>query len=362
MPKETKLSRQEIGRATLARQMLLDRERMPVAQAVERLGGLQAQEPRPPFAALWARVEGLDADDLREALHARRVVRSPLMRATLHLMSAADYRALRPALQPVMANWMVARTRGLDRERVVARARELLEDEPRTMGELRALLAKSFPGDDERGLAAVARRELPLVMVPSDDRWGFPRDSRFALAHRWLRRQVAAEDEPDELIRRYLGAFGPATVADFQTWSGLGAAKDAFERLRPELATFRDPRGRELFDLPDAPRPGAGAPAPVRLLPDFDSLVLAHDDRSRVIRDEHRGLVATKNLRIRATFLVDGIVEGIWSAKRSGKRATLSIEPFGRLRKRDAKELEDEGERLLRFLEDDATSFAVKLG
>jgi hypothetical protein len=362
MTKETKLSLKEIGRATLARQMLLERERVAVPEAIERLGCLQAQEPRPPFAALWSRVEGFAADDLRDALHARKVVRSPLMRATLHLMSAADYPPLRPALQPVMANWMVARTRGLDRERVVTRARELLEDEPRTMGELRALLAKSFPGDDERGLAAVARRELPLVMVPSDERWGFPRDSRFAPANRWLRRKVAAEAGPDGLIRRYLGAFGPATAADFQTWSGLGSARDAFERLRPELAAFRDPRGRELFDLPDAPRPGADAPAPVRLLPDFDSLVLAHDDRSRVISDEHRGLVATKNLRVRATFLVDGIVGGTWSAKRSGKRATLSIEPFGRLRKRDAKELEEEGERLLRFLEEDAASFAVKLG
>jgi hypothetical protein len=361
MPRETTLTRKEIGRATLARQMLLERERIPVGEAVERLGGLQAQEARPPFAALWTRIEGFDAGDLRAALHSRHVVRSPLMRATLHLMSAADYGTLRPALQPVMANWMVARTRGLDRERVVARARELLEDEPRTMGELRALLAKSFPGDDERGLAAVARRELPLVMVPSDERWGFARDSRLALANRWLRRKVAAEDEPDGLIRRYLAAFGPASVADFQTWSGLGAAKDAFERLRPDLATFRGERGRELFDLPDAPRPGAEVPAPVRLLPDFDSLVLAHDDRSRVIRDEHRGLVATKNLRIRATFLVDGVVSGTWSAKRSGKKATLSIEPFARLRKRDVTELQDEAERLLRFLEEDAASVDVKL-
>jgi Winged helix DNA-binding domain len=361
MPKETTLTRKQIGRATLARQMLLERQAVPVVEAVERLGGLQAQEPRPPFEALWTRLEGFEADELREALAKRRVVRGPLMRATLHIVSAADYRALRPGLQPLMESWMGAYVRGVDRAAVVPAARELLEEEPRTMGELRELLARSFPRDDVRGLTAVARRELALVMVPGDERWGFPRDSRFAPASRWLRRKVAATGDPDALIRRYLGAFGPASVLDFQRWSGLGAAKDAFERLRTELATFRDPRGRELFDLPDAPRPDGDVPAPVRLLPEFDSLVLAHDDRSRVIRDEHRDRIATKNLRIRATFLVDGVVAGTWSAKRGGKRATLTVEPFGRLRKRDAKALEEEGERLLRLVEDDATSFSVKL-
>jgi hypothetical protein len=203
---------------------------------------------------------------------------------------------------------------------------------------------------------------VPLVMVPTDDRWAFARDSRFALAEDWLRprRPKKPPAATRDLVVRYLGAFGPASAADFQTWSGMKGAKDAFDALRPRLEAFTDERGRELFDVPDAPRPDEDVPAPVRFLPDFDSLVLAHDDRTRVIADEHRGLVATKNLRIRATFLVDGLVAGTWSVERKGRRATLRLAPFGRLRKADSGALAEEGERLLRFLEEDADSFDVK--
>jgi Winged helix DNA-binding domain len=358
----TQLSARRLGRATLARQMLLERAEMPAARAVERLAGMQAQEPRPPYAGLWARLTGFRREDLHDALHAREVVRATLMRATLHLMSADDFRALRPALDPMMRQSMGPRTRGLDLDEVLAAARPLLEEEPRTFNELRALLAEAFPKADDRGLGRAVRLGLPLVMVPTDDRWGFSRDSRFALADGWLRKRTSRSGKPDELILRYLAAFGPATPADVQAWSGLKGVKAVMEGLRPKLETLQDERGRELFDLPDAPRPDEDVPAPPRFLPDFDNLVLAHDDRSRVIDDEHRPLVATKNLRIRATFLVDGRVRGTWTVARKGKRATLTLAPFARLAKRDAAALTEEGRALVAFLEEDAASFDVRVG
>ena len=355
------LSTRQLGRATLARQGLLDREKTPVREAVERFGGLQAQEPRPPFAGLWSRLAGFRREDLHEALHAREVVRATSMRATLHLMSAADYAALRASLAPMLEQTMRTFTKALDVDRVLAAARVLLEEKPRTFNELRSLLAGEFPRANERALGAAVRVRLPLVMVPTEDRWGFPRDSGFALAEDWLEEPLSEDRTPERLVRRYLGAFGPATAADVQAWSGLKGIKAVMEDLRPTLESFQDERGRELFDLPDSPRPDEDAPAPARFLPDFDSLVLAHADRSRVIDDEHRALIATKNLRIRATFLVDGRVRGTWTVERKGKKAALLLAPFKRLRKADSAALAEEGDALVRFLEDDAAGFDVRV-
>ena len=163
-------------------------------------------------------------------------------------------------------------------------------------------------------------------------------------------------------MRRYLRAFGPASVKDAQTWSGVGALKSVFDGMRDELEIFADERGRELFDLPDAPRPDIEVPAPPRLLPEFDNLVLAHDDRSRVIADEHRPLVTTKNLRVKATFLVDGVVAGTWRTEVKRQVATLHLEPFATLSKRATQGLEREGEALLRFAEPDAKAWEVRAG
>jgi DNA glycosylase AlkZ-like len=359
---ETTLTARELSRATLARQMLLEREPESAVAAVERLCGMQAQEPRPPFVGLWTRLDGFRPDDLLDPLRAGKVVRATLMRATLHLLSARDYRRLRSALDPMMAGAMGPRTKDLDLHAVMREAAKLLRAGPLTFNELRAALAERFPRADDRGLGRAVRLGLPLVMVATDDRWGFARDSRFAPAESVLGKPPAKRAATGELLLRYLAAFGPATSADFQTWSGLGGTRAIVDGVRERLVTFRDERGRELLDLPDAPRPGADVPAPVRLLPDFDNLLLAHDDRTRVIADEHRPLVATKNLRIKATFLVDGIVGGTWAVERKGKRATLRIEPFKRLRKADAKELEAEAEKLLGFLEGDAATLAVKVG
>ena len=337
--------------------MLLAREDVSVAAAVERLAGLQAQEPRPPFVGLWTRVEGFTRDALVDALRSGEVVRGLLMRATLHAVSARDFRAFRPAVQPVLSAAFAGVnkriTGGVDVDEVVPVARELLEESPRTFNELRALLSERFPQPNHRGLGYAARTHLPLTMVATDDRWGFPRDAQFALA------ECDEDTAPDALARRYLAAFGPASAADMQTWSGLKRAADVLEAME-DLERFSVGR-RTLFDLPDAPRPDADVPAPVRLLPEFDNLVLAHADRSRLLDDEHRPLVVTKNLRVKATFLVDGRVAGVWKAARSGRRAVLTLEPFKRLRKAATKELETEAEALLRFVEPDAERYEVKL-
>ncbi|MGH8938857.1 MAG: winged helix DNA-binding domain-containing protein, partial [Actinomycetes bacterium] len=182
----------------------------------------------------------------------------------------------------------------------------------------------------------------------------------FTLADAWLEKPLADPD-PEALVLRYLAAFGPAAAADFQTWGALKGAKGVLEGLRDRLEVFEDERGRELFDLPDAPRPDANAPAPPRFLPEFDNLVLSHSDRTRVLADEHRPAVVTKNLRVRATFLWDGFVAGTWKVERKRTKATLLLTPFEKLPKRAVAELAEEGEALLAFVEEDAPTYDVKV-
>lgn len=358
------LTRRQLNRATLARQLLLARERVSTVEAVERLCGMQAQEAKPPFVGLWTRLEGFRREDLHAALHERAVVRAMAMRATLHLMSAEGYRAHRTALQPVMTQAMRVlreRAEGLDLEKLLPVARTLLGQRPRTFAALRALLQEEFPHVNERALGYAVRTQLPLVMVPTTDRWAFPSVADFTLAETWLDAPVSDDAAPDALVLRYLAAFGPATAADVQTWSGLTGVGRVLKALRPRLRVFQDEHGRELFDLPAAPRPDEDVAAPPRFLPEFDNLVLAHADRTRVLADEHRGLVVTKNLRVRATFLVDGFVGGSWDVHRTRKAATLRLAPFQALPRRAVSQLAEEGEALLRFAAGDAETFAVEL-
>lgn len=362
------LDRRALGRATLARQLLLERERIPVLKAVERLGALQAQLPRPPFLALHARLRGFRREDLLDLLRKRRVVRGTLMRGTLHLVSARDYVRFRPALQAVLTEagraMLEARSKGLDIEAVAAAARLLFTEKARPFEDVREHLLHRFPKGDHRAMGFAARMRLALIQVPGDpareERWGFPTIADFVAADEWLHVRVPDAAPPEALLLRYLEAFGPATVGDAQGFTGLPGLQAAFERLRPRLVTFRDERGRELFDLPDAPRPPKEASAPVRFLPDFDSLMLAHADRSRLVADEHRQALATRNLRIPPTFLVDGRVAGTWEIERKGKAATLVAKPFASLSRPVQDELTEEGEALLRFAEDDSRSLAVR--
>ena len=356
------LTRRRLNRATLARQLLLAREQVGVAEAVARLAGLQAQEAKPTFLGLGTRLSRFDPAELSGALHRRELVRGMLMRATLHLVTAADYLAFRPALQPVMeqaARVLGARAKGLEIEPVLATARSLFAAAPRTFGELRPLLAEAFPEMDERALGYAVRTHLPLVMVPTADRWAFPADSRFALADGWLGQPVPVSAGGRDLALAYLRAFGPASAADLQAWSGLRTvrdAQDALQAVRPQLVSFSDERGRELFDLAAAPRPAEDVPAPPRLLPEFDSLLLAHADRSRIVADADRPRVVTKNLRVRATLLWGGFVRGTWQIQRKGKAAALVVTPFAELPAAALGDCEGEAESMLAVAEPEAAT------
>jgi Winged helix DNA-binding domain len=363
---ERVLTAHELGRATLARQLLLERERLGVVEAVGRLAGMQAQEPGPPYIGLWSRLEGFEADELAAAVEKRALVRATLMRGTLHLLPAGDLARLWPAvssaLEGDMATYLRSRLEGVDVAALVEDGRALFaETESLSAAALRDALAERHPEADVRAIAAVVRTSLPLVRVPDGGRWGFTPKAPFADAERWLERALRKRPDGTELVRRYLAAFGPASVRDAETWLGAAGLAPVFEKLRPELARFRDERGRELFDLPEAPRPGAGLAAPVRLLPEFDSLVLAHADRTRVISDEHRKGLTTKNLRVRATVLVDGRVAAFWKLEKARGGATVAVEPLVKLRAADRKAALAEAERLAAFAEPGAKTHAARI-
>jgi hypothetical protein len=345
------LTLRDLNRATLARQHLLARHKGEAADIVHRLAGLQAQEPRPPYLGVWTRLEGFAREDLHADLGARRLVRATMMRATLHLVTAGDFAAFRPLLRPALAA-AARRFDGIDVDAVVAAADRLLAAGPLTFNELRPRLLEEFPGAYDRALGYAVRMLTPLVMVPTEDRWSFPRESAFALPG------IDLDPAPrlEALVERYLAAFGPATPADMAAWSGLTGLRPVMTAM--DLERFEDEAGRVLFDLPDAPRPGGDVPAPVRFLPDFDTLVLGHADRTRVLADAFKGQVATKNLRVRATYLIDGFVAGTWQIKRTGKKAKLVVSPFTAT---PPGALEEEGMALLAFAEPDATSLALEV-
>ncbi len=345
--------------------MLLDRAPLPVPDAVGRLAGLQAQVPGPPYIGLWTRLGDFRREDLTGCLERRQVVRAALMRSTLHLMTAEDYLLLRTSLQPALIRALNAffgkRAAGLDIDRLVAAARAALDKAPRAQGELRVLLAEIEPDRDPAALAYAVRSYLPMVQLPSGgSRWGYSNKPPYATAESWLGQPASGQERPRELVLRYLAAFGPATVRDVQAWSGLVRLKGTVEALKPELRIFRDERGNELLDVPDAPLPLADTPAPARFVPEYDNLILSHADRSRVISDEYRSKVFLSAGRVRATFLVDGFVRGTWRIEKSRGAATLVIEPFGPLPKEDRSALAEEGERLVRFVEDGAKAHAVR--
>ena len=351
------LGPRELNRATLARQLLLSRDpAITPLLAIERLAGLQAQVPRPPFIGLWSRVPSFTAAALHQLVHDRQVVRASLMRGTIHLVSAADFLLLRAALEPLLSAG-VRRMANLDVPAVRKHARSAL---PAAFETVRAVLAKKFPKHDERTLGYAARLHLPLVLVPTADvRWSYPGNAHFHDAEVWLGQSPGAPS-PTTMIKRYLAAFGPASVKDAQAWSGVRTLAPMFESLRPELRVFRDADGRELFDLPDAPRPGGDVAAPVRFLPEYDNLLLAYADHARMVDPARRPGLTTNNGIVAATFLVDGRIAGTWSIARTGAAATLRLKPFKPLPKPALVALHTEGEALLRWHEPDATRFTIR--
>ncbi|NOK19667.1 winged helix DNA-binding domain-containing protein [Corallococcus carmarthensis] len=363
MPSDV-LSTQALNRATLARQLLLTREKMTVPRAIEHLVGLQAQLARPPYLALWSRLQGFQRDQLTKLALKRQLARGTMMRGTLHLMTAKDYLRYRGLFQPLLAaalrSVLKERATALDLPALLATAKPFLDEQPRTFEEVRAHLLKHHVGGDERAMGFATRMMLPLIQVPEEGlEWGWPGNSGFTLAESWLGEKLSTDDDASPLVLRYLAAFGPATVADMQAWSGIKPLKDAFETVRGKLVEFRDEKKRALFDLPKAPRPPEDTPAPVRFLPDFDNLILSHADRTRFVPPEHRPLLSTKNLRVLNVFLVDGRTAGTWTTERKKGAATLVCNAFEPLKKPVRDALVQEGEALLRFSDPEAAKVAV---
>jgi hypothetical protein len=348
LPTEQVLTRRELGRATLARQLLLERSGASAQQAVEQLVGLQAQDVPPPYIALWSRLDGFRSEELTELCRSGRVVRASLMRHTVHLVTTRDYVRLHGAILPALVrSWRggrAARLDGLDVDAVVTAARDFVAEEPRRFVEIQRHLADRWPDRDPAVLAYTARTLLPMMRVTDGDVWAYSGNSPFALADP----HPEPEDRAKELVLRYLAAFGPATPADAGIWSGRSGLKAAFEELRPRLVTFSDEGGRELFDLPDAPRPPADTPAPPRLLPVYDNLLLSHKDRTRVIPDGYRPRIQIRVNQLLSAFLVDGEVAGVWIRDR--KTGRIELEPFRRISKADRAALEEEAGRLEEFL------------
>jgi hypothetical protein len=346
--------------------MLLECEKIAPLAAIEKLVAMQAQIPRPPFMGLWTRLKDFDRRDLLRLLREKKAVRATSFRGTIHLMSTKDFLAIRPLLSETLergANSIVAkRMGGVDVAALHKEGRAFFGATPTPFDEFRKHLEGKFPKLDVRAMAYTVRMGVPLVMLPADTVWGFPSNADFGLAEKMLGAKFLAKPMSLEtLVLRYLVAFGPATPGDAQTWSGLRGLREVFERLRPKLVTFRDERKRELFDLPDAPRPNENTPAPVRFLPEYDNALLAHDDRTRIVADEHRGNVFLKNLQIVGTFLVDGFVAGTWKIERKKKSAVLVLKPFVPIAKRTVSALEEEGDALLRFLESDTSTTEVRV-
>jgi hypothetical protein len=363
-----RLTLRHINRATLARQMLLVREPISPLAAIERLVALQAQWPRPPFIGLWSRVAGFEREHLTDLFDRRKVVRATFLRATIHVLSAKDYLAFRPAIQPALEGAMHAilkdRLQGIDLDGLVNRARRILDKEPRTFEELRDEFLRADPKADERAMGYAVRMLLPLVQVPEQGApWAFPSRACFAPAEQWLKRKVpSATASPDLLFLRYLAAYGPASAGDFQAWAGLSraAARDAIERARPQLVEFQDEQKRELFDLENAPRPEEDAAAPVRFVPEYDNLVTARADE-RIVARQHRPRVFLSALRIAATVLVDGFAVATWKLQSTKKTVSVLIEPFRTLPTRVKGEVIGEAEALARFAEPGAGAVDVKI-
>ncbi|WP_330344148.1 winged helix DNA-binding domain-containing protein [Streptomyces longwoodensis] len=353
------LGTRALNRATLERQLLLRRSSSTAAAAVRHLVGLQAQNVKPPYYALAARLDGFAPEALSRLMADREVVRIVTLRSTIHTHTADDCLTLRPLVQPArdreLASFRTGLT-GVDLDRLAALTRELVEGEPRTMAQLRAALSAEWPDADPQSLAVAARCRLPLVQVTPRGLWGRSGQVALTTAERWLGRPAGPAPEPEAVVVRYLAAFGPASVKDMQTWARLTRLRDAFERLRPRLVTFRAEDGTELFDLPDAPRPDPDTPAPPRFLPEFDNLLLSHADRTRVVPPAHRGRHWQGNQAYR-TLLVDGFLAGVW--KLDGQ--ALVVEPFDPLARRARAEVVEEAERMLTVMHP-GTSYDIRFG
>jgi len=361
-----RLSPRALNRAALHRQLLLDRAPLTALQAVGHLAGLQAQAPLAPYVGLWTRLAGFRHEELKELITERAVLRAHLMRNTVHLVDAGDYLRFRPLYQPVLARHLAGNFGknliGVDLAELAAVAADLLGQTPLTRVELGAQLAPHWPDHDPASLAYAASHLLPLVQVPPRGLWGEPNHrAAFFLASAWLAdRDSSASPSPppgldptsmmqstmlEQLVLRYLAAYGPASVADAQAWSGLSRLREVTDRLGSRLRAFTGPDGADLLDLPDAPRPDPDVPAPPRFLPEYDNLLLSYAERSRVIPHRRPVPLPPGHGATVGTLLIDGLWQADWKIS----QGVLEIEPFISLGPADRDAVAAEGERLLGF-------------
>jgi hypothetical protein len=350
------LSRRALNRALLARQLLLRRQRLSAAAAIERLVGMQAQAPDLPYIGLWSRLQGFKHEELSRLIKNRRAVRTSLMRNTIHLVTTRDALRLKSLFQPLHERGYLRGSpwgRGMKEANLhplLKAGREIMGQRPHTVAELRKLLAERFPNQDSEALAYGVRYMVPLVFATPRGIWGARGPVSLTTVEAWLGRSAAPAIGADTLVLRYLAAFGPASPADMRAWSGL-AMREEFERLRPRLKLFRDEDGKELFDLPRAPRPDQAAAVPVRFLPDYDNVLLAHADRTRIMAPgQHLGLFSSAGI-MKGSVLVDGFVRAGWIPEKGKPSTTLEIAPFVKpISRSERPAIEDEAMRLLDFL------------
>jgi hypothetical protein len=362
---ERVLTTADLNRALLARQFLLERSRLPLARTLDRIGGIQAQYAPSSYIGLWSRLEGFELGDLTRALEQRRVVQGTLLRSTIHLVSAGDYWAFalgtRAARQEAWLRFDKKRLSKSDLTSASDEVRKALAGKVLHRDELVDLARKRDPERPTHlwnGLAAW----IELVRAPPSGTWDRRRADLYALADEWLDPPtVTPEESVAILLRRYLTGFGPARLADAANWAGVPptTVQEAAEGLR--LRRFRDEDGRELVDLPRAPLPGGSAKALPRFLPTWDATLLVHARGTQILPERFRPLVFdTKTPHSSPTFLVNGAVAGKWSVEATKKRATLVLAPFERLAAAAKRELRAEAERLVRFVEPEAASHAVR--
>ncbi len=318
---------------------------MPLPRAVERVGGIQAQYAPSAYVGLWSRLEGFERDQLTRALERRQVVQATLMRVTIHIVSAADYWPMTEGVRKHRrSQWLAARkqfdARGMSA--LAKKAARQLREGPLSRAELKDL------GHTDASAWNGVGMWLDLVRVPPSGTWEHRRADLYGLGERWVAPRPVTEDEGRELLlRRYLGAFGPATLADAANWAGLPPTGFDAVAERMKLRQFRDEAGNELLDLPRAPLPAAGTPAPVRFLPTWDAALLVHARRTQILPEEYRPLVFnSKTPQSVATFLVDGHVAGTWSEQK-GK---VKPEPFAPLPRTVKRAVEDEARSLTKFV------------
>ncbi|HEX5909085.1 MAG TPA: winged helix DNA-binding domain-containing protein [Thermoleophilaceae bacterium] len=318
-----------LNRALLARQGLLARRQATPLEMIDRLVGMQGEEPSFPYVALWSRIRDFDPAALEGVLTGREAVRLWVMRGTIHLTTVADAVSMYPFTRRLhgqsFRSAFTAGLAGADPADVTAAAVELISAQPRTKGEIADALQERWPDAERQSLSYCVTHHAPCVQVPPRGLFRQPGPVRLAPLEQWVGRQLDPDPSLTDLVWRYLAAFGPATVADMRIWSRITGLREAFEELRPRLLTYRDKEGRELFDVPDGPLPDPDTPAPPRFLPRLENALLGFDDRSRVFDGHGPGPQARKG-RLAGVVLVDGFHRANWLLSEDKGTATLFVD------------------------------------